>query len=164
MSPILITGANGFVGRALGPAVQKAHFATLGVARNAAQLPGYDKVYHGQLGQPLIGVFGEQKIDVMIHCANASGPNDYELNVGGTKILEEQARNAGVSRQVFLSSISVLQASPSCYARAKKDLEKWFAKKNEIVVRLGMVIGNGGIFAKMKNIVKKYPIMPLMDN
>ena len=57
----------------------------------------------------------------------------------------------------------MLQQSPSSYARAKKDLEEWFVDHNAVVLRLGMVIGNGGIFARMQSLLKKFPLMPLLD-
>lgn len=164
MPTVLITGANGFIGRALGLALRRDRFISIGVARHSEHVPGYDRVYQGRLTQPLKNVFENHKIDIVIHCANASGADDYQTNVTGTRMWAEQAREAGVDRQVFLSSISVLQDSPSSYARAKKDLEEWFVANGGLVVRLGVVIGNGGIFERMKKLVQKLPMMPLLDN
>ena len=164
VATVLITGADGFIGQALGAVLKLSDFQTIGVSLTGKPLKDYDKVYPGELCKSLEGVFESEKIDAMVHCANAAGSNDYDLNVNGTTLWAEQARDAGVERQILLSSISVLQQSPSSYARAKKDLEKWFVAHDGLVLRLGMVIGDGGIFGRMKTLLKKFPAMPLLDN
>lgn len=164
MKTVLITGANGFIGRELGKKLSAAGYDTIGVARRDGPVDGYGRIYQGALGEPLRNVFTKEKIDAVIHCANASGSNDYELNTTGTTKWADQARAAGVQQQIFLSSISVLQQTPSSYARAKKELEHWFVENGQTALRLGVVIGNGGIFNRMKTLLQKMPILPLLDN
>jgi len=164
MNNIVITGANGFIGSYLGKTLQHAGYNTIAVVRSSEPEEGFNSFYYSQLGEPISGLFENEKCDCIIHCANAKGRDDYELNVAGTEIWAEQGRKNGVKSQIFLSSISALQENPSSYGKSKRDTEKWFMKNDQLIIRLGMVIGNGGIFDNMKKSLKKYPIIPLLDN
>lgn len=160
----LITGASGFIGGELARALQDANFRTIGVSREGRNLPYFNSVVTGRLGEPLEGVFNSEKIDVVVHCALAVGKNDYELNVNGTKMWAEQALAAGVELQIFLSSVSVLGENASAYGQAKAAMEPWFEEHGGIVLRLGLVVGRGGLFGRMVRLIKSFPVIPLIDS
>ncbi|HRQ57847.1 MAG TPA: NAD-dependent epimerase/dehydratase family protein, partial [Azoarcus taiwanensis] len=116
---ILITGAAGFVGRALTTHLVANHRRVTAVARIApSTFPAAESTFliasldrHADLSAALEGV------GVVIHCAavtRAPGTDDleqratlHEVNVEGTLTLARQAAKAGVRRLVFLSSIKV---------------------------------------------------------
>jgi uncharacterized protein YbjT (DUF2867 family) len=162
MGTVLISGASGFIAQNTAAKARKAGFRTIGVSHSSRSLPHFDEIYSGSLSHPLEGVFDEG-IDVFIHCAYGSGREDYTLNVDGTRLWAEQAEKEGVKQQVFLSSISARADSPSSYSRAKHALEKWFTDRGLTVFRLGLVLGNGGLFQRMAALVKKMPVVPLLD-
>jgi UDP-N-acetyl-alpha-D-quinovosamine dehydrogenase len=120
MSLVLVTGANGFVGRGVVTRLSRdPAFGVRAAVRSDADglAEGVDLVVVGDLGQnadyseALVGA------DVVVHCAArvhvmrdvASDPlAAYRLaNVEGTLNLARQAVAAGVSRFIFLSSIKV---------------------------------------------------------
>lgn len=124
---ILVTGANGFVGRALCETlVKRGHFVRA-AARDFKDL----NLPAGSMEKfPVPGISGKTQwsaalkdVDVVIHLAarvhvmrdEASDPLAAfrEVNVDGTLCLAQQAVQAGVRRFIFLSSIKVNgEASP----------------------------------------------------
>ena len=117
MSRILVTGATGFVGRALLPALHKRHEVIA-----ACRHPGAAESPAGGIAWRLVGEIGPETqwsevlrgVDAVVHLAAhvhqraAADPADFHrINAAGTKRLAEAARKAGVKRLVFLSSIKV---------------------------------------------------------
>lgn len=115
---IFVTGATGFVGKALCASLVKSHEVRAAV-RNAAYegLPEALEVVQGMLSpgtdwsEALVGV------SIVVHCAARVHVMNDELsdplaefrrvNVDGTLCLARQAAAAGVKRFIFLSSIKV---------------------------------------------------------
>ena len=108
--------------------------------------------------QPLL-----ESCDALVHCAFAPGGEFEELNVRGTLVARDAAREAGVARQIFLSSFSARPDAASSYGRMKHALEEAFDRRNECVLRPGLVVGPGGLFAKMLRSVQRLPVVPLPD-
>jgi uncharacterized protein YbjT (DUF2867 family) len=162
MRTVLISGANGFIAQNAAKRMKDAGYRTIGVSRRPKQLAHYDAVYKGVLSGSIKGVF-EENIDVFIHCAYHSGKDDYAINVEGTRLWAKQASEAGIKHQIFLSSISARRDSPSSYSRAKHVLDQWFIAQKHSVFRLGLVVGKGGLFQRMANLVRKYPVLPILN-
>lgn len=164
MKTILITGASGFIAKSLAKVLKENQHKIIGISRNAQVIEDFDQVYYGFLGEPLVNVFQNEKIDAMVHCANFIGNDDYNINLTGTKLWAQQAQENNVQMQIFLSSVSACADAVSSYGKSKYEIEKWFVTNNQIVLRLGLVIGNGGLFGEMISMVKKLPVLPLLDN
>lgn len=162
MGAILFTGAGGFIAQHAAKRMKDAGFRTIGVSRRPRNLSHFDAVYKGILSEPLEGVFAES-IDTVIHCAYHSGKNDYSVNVEGTLLWAEQAEEQGIAHQIFLSSVSARADSASSYSRGKHVLEQWFTSHNHAVLRLGLVLGKGGLFRRMTGLMKRCPVLPLLD-
>jgi nucleoside-diphosphate-sugar epimerase len=162
MGTVLLSGASGFIAQNTAQRLKKDGFRTIGVSHSSKSLTHFDAVFPGALTEPLDEVFREG-IDVFIHCALHSGKDDFAINVEGTRLWADQAEKGGVKHQIFLSSVSARADSSSTYARAKHALEQWFLARNHTVVRLGLVLGKGGLFQRMAGLVKKYPLLPILD-
>lgn len=126
-------------------------------------LSPYDRMIRGRLLDPLEGVLESEEIDVFVHCAYHAGRGEYDINVNGTILWAEQALKKGVPRQVFVSSISARRDAFSVYGKLKYDTERWFLEHGQVVVRLGLVVGNGGFFQNMVEMIRKWPVLPLLD-
>ena len=163
MNTVLITGATGFIARHLAAVLQRASLRVIGVARVARPLPGFDTVYGASLTESLGEVWSKEKVDAMVHCAHHFGDDAYAVNVQGTTLWVEEAAAHGVGLQVFLSSLTATENALSDYGQAKYDLEHLFIQANEVVFRLGLVIGDGGLFLRMKKSMQKALLVPLID-
>lgn len=113
---IAVTGANGFVGRALCDRLGQEGPVRPLVRREAGDLPGAVAV--GDIGARTDWTHALSGVDCVVHCAarvhmmqeNAADPLAAyrDVNVAGTKRLAEAAASAGVRRLVFLSSVKVM--------------------------------------------------------
>ena len=92
--------------------------------------------------------------DAVVHCAYVtrfrSMAEARRVNEEGTTRLLAHARDAGVSRFVFVSTTSAHADARSYYGQSKFRLESRLDPARDLVVRPGLVISrNGGLFQRM---------------
>ncbi|MFM0737762.1 SDR family oxidoreductase [Paraburkholderia xenovorans] len=118
MSHVLVSGANGFVGRALCPALLAAGHAVTGVVRRAGHISGGVSEWV-DASIDFAGIDAQWpsslKVDCVVHLAarvhvmrdDAADPDAafHATNVEGTLRLARAARNHGARRFVFVSSV-----------------------------------------------------------
>lgn len=163
MNTVLITGAGGFIARRLAQTLNEAGMAVLGASHSAAAPPGYAQVFPASLGETLLPALASRPVDAIVHTALAGGPNAYRLNVEGTSRWLDEGRAAGVRLQVLLSTLSAEADALSDYGRAKWALEQRFAEADEVALRLGVVVGDGGMYARIRRSATRFPVTPLLD-
>ncbi|MDT8369935.1 MAG: NAD-dependent epimerase/dehydratase family protein [Longimicrobiales bacterium] len=116
-----ITGASGFIGGALerhlrsrGDVTLRGLFRTAGAALDRWREGGHE-VVEGDLSDPDALARLVDGADVVYHLAAFGGKRDaersHEVNVVGTQRVARAAREAGVGRLVYVSSISVYAAT-----------------------------------------------------
>jgi len=164
LKKVLITGANGFIARKIARVLKEEDCFVIGTSRSPVSLPEYDEVIRGVLGEPLKDVFTKHRVDAVVHCAYDKDDLENVRNAEGTLIWAEQAKKNGAGFQIFMSSISADADSFSPYGQKKYEVEQWFIEHNKIVLRLGLVVGDGGLFGRIVSTVKKSPIIPLIDS
>ena len=115
---VLITGATGFIGRALAAGCASAGYRVRGSVRSisrAAELPaGVEPAAVPDAGpgadwsESLTGVNGVVHLAGCVHQEDSrSGSEHFRINLAGTEALARAAVDAGVQRFVFLSTIKV---------------------------------------------------------
>ncbi len=114
---ILVTGANGFVGRHLIEDLSHSHYVKAVTRRESNEIPAKEHLIVPEIGGSTDWNGMLSDIDVVIHLAarvhvmqeTAENPlaQFREVNVNGTRNLAEAAARQGVKRFVFLSSIKV---------------------------------------------------------
>ena len=133
MSTVLVTGATGWAGRRLLPALSRSpsvdHIRC--VVRDAAAVlpPGIDDRVVCDLAQPGPLDRALADVDFVLHLASVTGKaraDQYQrVNVDGTRALVDAARRSARAHFVLVSSISVtfddLRRYP--YGRSKRDAE-----------------------------------------
>ena len=111
---ILVTGASGFVGGYLVPALVAAGHETFALVRDAARYGASEEVsvVTADLGEPL-ELEALPRVDAVAHFAqaNVSLPDEaatlYRVNTASTLDLLEHARRSGASHFLYASSASV---------------------------------------------------------
>jgi nucleoside-diphosphate-sugar epimerase len=163
MTTVLITGAGGFIAHRLAQTLDDAGLTVLGASHSAASLPGCAQVFPASLGETLLPALSSQPVNAIVHTALATGPDAYRLNVEGTARWLDEGRAAGVGVQILLSTLSAEEQALTDYGRAKWALEQRFVAAGEVAFRLGVVVGDGGMYARMRNSATRLPITPLLD-
>ncbi len=125
MSTVLVTGANGFIGRALCPVLTQAGHTVRAAVRTPERIDHLPSDATGQMAPVVVGDLGPDTdwraplagADAVVHLAarvhrtgrRAAHEEDIFrcVNVGATEALAQAAARAGVSRFVFLSTVKV---------------------------------------------------------
>ncbi len=163
MKTVLVTGASGLIAQHLAQVLTKEGFRVLGISRGGAMTDGFAAVYRAALLDSLDRALDGEPVDIVVHCANHAGKGEYRVNVDGTGRWLKEADAMGVGLQIFLSSLAAAPDALSAYGRAKYDLEQQFIAKGHVVFRLGLVVGNGGMFLKIRRSLERLPVVPLLD-
>jgi nucleoside-diphosphate-sugar epimerase len=158
---VVVTGVTGLIGRALALRLVELGHRVRGTTRSGASIPGVELVRH-TLGGPIDpAIFAGA--EAIVHCAHDFAPGHRRENVEGTIALDDGARAAGAVRRVFLSSYSAHSGASSEYASVKLALERHMLAQGAIVARAGLVIGPGGLFARLARTIERLPVLPLLD-
>ena len=156
---VLVTGANGFVGRTLCPVLEDANMRVRAAVRDGGgRLPessGADVVSVGSIGADTAWLPALRDVEVVVHLAGrvhvlretVRDPQAefHKVNVFGTEHLARVSAHAGVKRIVYVSSIGVngrhtmesafsetQEPSPhNAYALSKWDAEQVLHKVSE---------------------------------
>lgn len=185
---VLVTGASGFVGRALCPALRAAGHSVLGAVRRGDGQP--DTVVSGDLGPSCEWFDHVDCPDVIVHLAARvhqmnEGREDAErlhqqANTQATLALARRARERGVRRFVFMSSVKVngeggprpyraddVPQPADAYARSKADAEAGLMQiaaqggMEVVIIRPPLIYGPdvGGNFGSLLKWVRRgYPL------
>jgi len=152
---ILITGVSGFIGSYLAAFFQSQSYEVFGTTSRTFEYCKYSgcrMFYNVRLGTS-IPESALSNYDFVIHASYDQTEGNALLNYNGTLTWVEQLKNAGSKRQVLLSSCSAHPDSPSEYGKLKCALEYEFLAQGLDVVRLGLVIGDGGLFAVIQKVL-----------
>jgi nucleoside-diphosphate-sugar epimerase len=168
MKRVAITGASGFVGSMLARHFKDAGWDVTHLSRSA----GNDSTVFFRLGEDLAPeVFRDRQISSLVHCAYDFRPvkpaEIHRVNVEGSRKLLTSAKAGGVERIAVMSSISAFEGCTSTYGRAKLEIEALAISIGALVVRAGLVYGDGpatagGMFGSLAASVQR-GVVPLID-
>lgn len=159
---VLISGANGFIGRALVDYFSAQGCRVIGLVRNTTAA-FESRVF--DLTEKNIPENLFDDVDVFIHAAyvkQTGKKNTYTINVDGSLRLFDAAAKAGVKQLVFISSLAAHADALSVYGRQKFAIEQQAAARGYTVIRPGLVLGHGGLFASLSDHLEKSNKIPLV--
>jgi NADH dehydrogenase len=162
---VFITGANGFIGSHLARHWSSLGNTIYGSARRWPDPPA-GLPLHRRVTFSLDGDISPEDLagtETVVHLAY-DRKSGIDVNVDGVKRVFNAAREAGASRQIFVSSYSARPDAISEYGRLKYLLESFFLECGQTIVRPGLVVGNGGLFARNMEKILHTPLMPLLDS
>jgi 2-alkyl-3-oxoalkanoate reductase len=162
-----ITGANGYIGSCVGDRLAHAGWEVRALCRHpSGQRQSRFTEVHFELGRP-VAPRALTGADALVHLAYDFGPNRWSdierVNVEGTRRLLVAAREAGVDRIVYMSSIAAAPAASSLYGRAKFACEQAALAAGAAAVRPGRVWGPRGAatFGALERAVERLPVVAL---
>jgi nucleoside-diphosphate-sugar epimerase len=157
---VAITGAGGFLGTALAQRLLASGMEVHALGRNRPALAGVTwHVY--DLAGPVPAIVTDA--DVIVHAAFAMGasrPELERLNISAAEKLREAARRHQ-RHFVFISSMSAHAEAVSSYGRAKWRIEQALDPARDAIVRPGLIIGAGGVYARMLDTLCRAPVVPV---
>ncbi len=157
-----ITGANGYVGSRLCDAIAAAGHDIVRFARRPG--PGARAFTLGEAVDPDLLA----DVDVLIHCAWDMRAGDAatvrRINIDGSRLLFAAARQAGVPRCVFISSMSAWEGCRSLYGQAKLEVEQEVQRTGGVSVRPGLIYGAapGGMVGALLGLARRTPLLPMV--
>lgn len=157
---IIIFGSSGFLGNELVNFLLKKKYYVIGCARNKINKKSKKFIfYKWKLGE-LIPNKLLSNIDFAIHLSHDfNSINAKDLTINGTVKIVKFLNKQGIQHHLFFSSYSSHKNSVSDYGKIKFSMEqKLKLFNNVIIIRPGLVIGNGGLCKKIKMILKNFPI------
>ena len=161
---IAITGASGFVGGIIATGL-----AGQNVLRLVRRPAGPDDLAwsFATPANVLAAAFSARGVTHVVHAAwdmQASKLAELEAGcVAGSLRLLEAATAAG-ARVIFISTISAFTGARSAYGRAKLQVEQAVLAAGGIVLRLGLVMGDGGMFGSLRATVAKGKLVPMIGS
>ena len=161
---IAITGSNGFIGSELVKYLLSLGHEVLLLQRkkperleNGAYYQRYDLSWPEK-------VLDLKGVDALVHTAfvpfNTTNSASY-INIPSTLRLYNQCINSGI-QFIFLSSMSAHENALSEYGKHKYKLEQRLDSSKCLILKLGLVIGNDGLFKRIYDSFKKMPFAVLV--
>ena len=162
----IITGASGYLGGCVTRKFTQEGWETVSMTRRIVPQMRTIAFRLGELVEPaaLAGV------NALVHCAydmKAVRRKDiWATNVRGTERLFCAAREAGIGKLVFISTISAFEGCKSLYGQAKLDMEAIAREHGALILRPGLIYSNtpGGMFGRLKQQVAHSKIIPLIGD
>jgi len=161
---IIVTGSSGFIGGQLVTYFAAKGYQVLALQRAApasfmegVEFQSYD------LSAPLnTSKFGGANYLIHTACQPYSRRNAAanSINFSGTADLVDACKKAGI-KIIFLSTFSAHDRAESNYGKTKLQLENIFDHKRDLVLKLGLVLGDGGLFDTIVNIIESHRFVPI---
>ena len=164
---VAVSGANGLLGRALCEHLAREGFQVRALVRDTAaypwKQPGIERFRLSLPGE--LDPAALKGADVVIHAAYMTRFTNLaeaqRVNEEGTRQLLRASREAGVPRFIFISSTSAHAEAESYYGRSKYGLERELDPARDLALRPGLIIGDSGLFERMRSTIRKLPVVPV---
>lgn len=167
-----ITGASGYVGSRIADRLRQ---QTRVVELRRTPRDADDIAWSLTSQDDIAAQLRQHPVSVLIHAAwdftAVTADDIHHINVEGSRRLLASARNAGVRRIVFISTISAFTGARSLYGQSKLAVESAVAALNVasihgILLRPGLVYGAspGGVFGSIRRQIRRSKFIPLMGD
>lgn len=161
---IAVSGASGYIGSLLVRRFEDEGASVVALGRSRGRAGSAQRHYDMAEPPPSDLLTG---VDVLVHCGWDLSLVDrdaaWSVNVVGTERLLDLARRSGLTRLVFISSMSAYDGTRQLYGRSKLAAERAAFDNGAAVLRLGLVYGQGwgGMVGSLKKMVE-LPVTPLV--
>jgi len=161
---LLITGGTGFIGSHLILAAAAQNIEVVCLSRSGLRPEGAKSAFKWKLGEQ-VPEKAYEDVDCVVYLAHDfNSVEGARLTIDSTLSIASQLENAGIKRQLFFSSYSAGKHASSLYGQTKFSLEEALSNhRGLVIIRPGLVLGNGGIYGRICTWARRLPFVPLPD-
>jgi uncharacterized protein YbjT (DUF2867 family) len=162
MSRILVTGATGFIGRRLVPALDAEGHAVRAMTRRPESYDGPGEPVAGDVGDrdSLLGPL--EGVDVAYYLVHSLDDADFERkDAEAARAFASAAAEQGVQQIIYMGGLGD-DGDLSAHLRSRREVERLLAETDVpvTVLRAAIVVGAGGISWELtRQLVKNLPAM-----
>ncbi|WP_459984751.1 NAD(P)H-binding protein [Nocardioides sp. AN3] len=160
---VLVTGATGFVGRRLVPALIDDGHQVKAMTRRPESYEGPGKAVHGDVHDPGTLAEAVADVDVAVYLVHSLGDPDFERrDAEAARAFGLAASAAGVRQIVYLGGLGSDADELSPHLRSRRAVERLLGESGVPVttLRAAIVVGEGGISWEItRQLVKNLPAM-----
>lgn len=160
---VLVTGASGFVGSRLGPALEQAGHEVRAMTRHPDTYSGAGTPVPGDVGDEAslrTALADCEAAYYLVHSLHS--PDFQEKDAAAARAFARAAADAGVRRIVYLGGLGSDSDDLSAHLRSRRQVEELLGETGVPVtaLRAGIVIGHGGVSWEMtRQLVAHLPAM-----
>ncbi len=163
MSHILVTGATGFIGRRLVPALIDEGHTVRAMTRHPDTYDGAGEAVAGDMDDPGSLVAPLEGVDVAYYLVHSLDDDDFERkDADAARGFARAAAAAGVRQIVYMGGLGDDDQELSAHLRSRREVEHLLAEEAVpvTVLRAAIVVGHGGISWEItRQLVHNLPAM-----
>jgi uncharacterized protein YbjT (DUF2867 family) len=158
---LAITGANGYIGKALLARARQHGWSILALSRTPISQPDAAWMFFDlEMSSP---IELPPDIDVVIHLAartEISSKNEQQEIISAQYLLDSALKIG--ARFIFISSQTAQEHAPTAYGRIKWKIEQTVIHHKGWIVRPGQVYGGArqGLYGQLVDLIERCPILP----
>ena len=160
---VLVTGASGFVGSRLSPALEEAGHDVRAMTRHPDGYTGAGTPVAGDVGDEASLRRALEGCDAAYYLVHSLGDADFEQrDAAAARAFARAAADAGLRRIVYLGGLGRDSDTLSPHLRSRRQVERLLGESGVpvTVLRAGIVVGHGGVSWEMtRQLVAHLPAM-----
>ena len=163
MTTVLVTGATGFIGRRLVPALVDAGHTVRAMTRRPEDYSGVGDPVGADVDDPASLVAALDGVAVAVYLVHSLDDPDFERkDARAARNFSRAAADAGVRQIVYLGGLGADDGDLSAHLRSRREVEGLLGSDGVPVttLRAAIVVGHGGISWEItRQLVKNLPAM-----